>query len=567
MSEYVSGARAPSAEEIRDLGEDLGVSSDSLRALGVQRIDGARALGLRGAGFCEGRLPEYAWVFPELAANRDVVGLSLRAPDGRKGFIKGGKRGLVIPERLATTGPEIFVVEGASDAAALHSLGLPVVGRPSNNGGADQLAEFLSEYERVIILGEYDPKPNGKWPGWDGAVAVAGKLARTWRRTVYFAMPPRGSKDVRTWLQARRSEDPDAEFHALGEELLQHVHDHQLAAEPEGLRVVCMDDVEAKPIRWLWEPWLPSGKLVLKVGDAGVGKSILLSDLIARITSGSEPPDGGSCFEPVDVLMFCAEDDPGDTIKPRLLAANADCSRVHFCPVVDRKDGEGLFDLTKDLPHLERELDEKPDTRVVVIDPVLSYTGDAQTNSHTEVRRITNALTKLAMERDLLIIGVMHLNKNEEASVLTRVVGSGAWVQASRLALAVGEHPDDDECRVLMPFKSNFGHDGGGMVFKIEKRESDHAARVVWLPDRFHGEPEDLVRHGRRAAAKRNKLDEAKEWLDGRLAGEPAQASVIAAEAHGAGHSPRTIERAAGELGVRKSGGPGSTWSLPEAAS
>ncbi|TAJ19411.1 MAG: ATP-binding protein [Planctomycetota bacterium] len=94
------------------------------------------------------------------------------------------------------------MVEGASDVAAAVTLGLSAVGRPSNSGGADDLARLL-ELRKVLVLGENDQKANGAWPGRDGAGRVAGSIAGEWQQPVQWSMPPHGSKDLRAWLEAR----------------------------------------------------------------------------------------------------------------------------------------------------------------------------------------------------------------------------------------------------------------------------------------------------------------------------------------------------------------------------
>jgi hypothetical protein len=49
---------------------------------------------------------------------------------------------------------------------------------------------------------------------------------------------------------------------------------------------------ETKPVAWLWPSRLARGKLTLLAGEPGVGKSQIAVDLAARITRGSEWPDG-----------------------------------------------------------------------------------------------------------------------------------------------------------------------------------------------------------------------------------------------------------------------------------
>jgi putative DNA primase/helicase len=94
---------------------------------------------------------------------------------------------------------------------------------------------------------------------------------------------------------------------------------------------VCLADVEAHTVPWLWNGRIPLGRLTLLVGRPGCGKSFLTCDLAARISTHTHWPDPGFDRAPLgDPLLICAEDDPADTIRPRLDAARANCRRVHL---------------------------------------------------------------------------------------------------------------------------------------------------------------------------------------------------------------------------------------------
>src|SRR5205085_334883 len=122
---------------------------------------------------------------------------------------KGSKRGLIIPEGWERRKGPVLLAEGASDTAALHALGLAAVGRPSNGGGVQALAELLRGCDReVIVLGEFDPKRDGTWPGLTGAQAVAAQLAGRLGRQVRWALPPDQAKDVREWLTRQKEGRP-----------------------------------------------------------------------------------------------------------------------------------------------------------------------------------------------------------------------------------------------------------------------------------------------------------------------------------------------------------------------
>jgi hypothetical protein len=115
--------------------------------------------------------------------------------------MKGGKRGLYLPDGWEEGEGPLYVPEGASDVAALLDHGLRAVGRPSCTGGEQHLRALLAGKDiDVVILGENDRKEDGRWPGRDGAEAVARGLANALGRRVHWALPPRGHKDVRAYV-------------------------------------------------------------------------------------------------------------------------------------------------------------------------------------------------------------------------------------------------------------------------------------------------------------------------------------------------------------------------------
>lgn len=88
------------------------------------------------------------------------------------------------------------IVEGASDCAAALDLSLESVGRPSNLAGLGLLKKLV-EGRKVIIVGENDKKPDGKWPGRVGMEATFATLRNDCAATM--VLPPEEYKDFRQW--------------------------------------------------------------------------------------------------------------------------------------------------------------------------------------------------------------------------------------------------------------------------------------------------------------------------------------------------------------------------------
>jgi hypothetical protein len=176
-------AKALSAEAKARLAASLGLPDDA--------IDAVTWIGHDGDAF----------TFSEVDLDGRIIGISRRFFDGSKLMLKGSKRGLTVPHGWRESVGPIFIVEGASDVLAMTAAGLTAIGRPSNVGGAELLAELLRSVNReIIVIGENDAKSDGLWPGRDGAESVSRKLAEAWGRPVTVAYPPDEAKDVRGWL-------------------------------------------------------------------------------------------------------------------------------------------------------------------------------------------------------------------------------------------------------------------------------------------------------------------------------------------------------------------------------
>src|SRR5262249_47426208 len=106
------------------------------------------------------------------------------------------------------------------------------------------------------------------------------------------------------------------------------------AKKEETLEGVRIDTVQMTSIRWGRRGRFAFGKLGLITGLPDEGKGQLLWYIIAMVTTGGEWPCGEGVAPKGNVVVLEAEDDLHDTVKPRLLAAGADLSRVHFLNMV-----------------------------------------------------------------------------------------------------------------------------------------------------------------------------------------------------------------------------------------
>ena len=141
--------------------------------------------------------------------------------------------------------------------------------------------------------------------------------------------------------------------------------------------MLCYKDIEQTSVEWLWFPYIPFGKLTIIQGNPGEGKTYFAMMLTAACTNRKLFPNMED-IEPFNVIYQTAEDGMGDTIKPRLVEAGADLSRVM---VID--DSEEALTLSDD--RIEKAVRQNH-VRLVIIDPVQAFIGaDVDMNRANEV--------------------------------------------------------------------------------------------------------------------------------------------------------------------------------------
>ena len=182
--------------EIETLADKLGVSIESLHRIHT--------------GF-DSRLNQYT--FPERNGRGDIVGIATRRHDDSKRSIPGSSRAITVPDGWSEFDTPILLVEGASDTAAAITLGIAALGRPGARAGIDHLADLLADIPHnrpIVVVGERDQKPDGKWPGREGMIATGEQLTERLHRPVLQWMPPENVKDIRSYIAPGNIHSKDA---------------------------------------------------------------------------------------------------------------------------------------------------------------------------------------------------------------------------------------------------------------------------------------------------------------------------------------------------------------------
>lgn len=255
------------------------------------------------------------------------------------------------------------------------------------------------------------------------------------------------------------------------------------------LHLVSAADAVPEKITWLWKDRIPMGKLTLLAGHPGVGKGCATIDIIARATTGAAWFDAENKQPPMQALLISSEDGAGDTLIPRLIAAEADRSKVKIFYHTITADGDKGFTLDTDLPALRQALEENPAVKLVVIDPISNHLGELSLNREQEVRQALMPLGKLAESYGVAIILVSHLNKSKDLEAVQRVLGAQGLIGAVRVAWLFQKSEDGDS--TMIPMKANISKDEGGLEYEIVEQEinigdeSVGIARLVWKKKTF----------------------------------------------------------------------------------
>ncbi|MCL1860939.1 MAG: AAA family ATPase [Proteobacteria bacterium] len=337
-------------------------------------------------------------------------------------------------------------------------------------------------------------------------------------------------------------------------------------------------DIEPEPIRWLWPGWIAAGKVHILAGAPSAGKTTISMSLAATITTGGRWPDGTHATRG-RVVIWSGEDDPKDTLVPRLIASGADMSCVAFVTGAREGDARRAFDPAKDMGVLRDAIIKAGGAQLLIVDPVVSaVSGDG--HKANDVRRGLQPLADLAASIGCAVIGITHLSKGTQGREPTeRITGSLSFGAVPRVVMMAARQTDTEiqqggSDRVLCRSKSNIGTDGGGFGYSLRQAELDRypgivASHVRW-GDAVEGTAREILATAEALPGDdgdRGAVGGAARFLVDFLAGGARKQSEVKDAAEEAEISWRTIERAKKELKIkseRMTFAGGWVWSLPD---
>ena len=225
--------------------------------------------------------------------------------------------------------------------------------------------------------------------------------------------------------------------------------------------LVSMADIREEETIWLYQPYVPRGKITICAAYPGAGKTYLLCYMTACVSSGksffSQPLSIG---KPGKVIYLTAEDGIGDTIKKRLRICGANMTNI--ATVLDKTR------LAFDSPEIENYMrDYKPD--LMIFDPFQAYIGaEIDMNAPNRTREKLGYISELAEKYDVAVVLICHFNKNSKGDAITRVLGSTDIMGICRSYIAVGRVPGSDNTKFMSHEKSSLDRHGNTILFEID---------------------------------------------------------------------------------------------------
>ena len=336
-------------------------------------------------------------------------------------------------------------------------------------------------------------------------------------------------KDWNEVLQ-RRAEIADGKY------LSEAIYGLREPPQEETVEIIRMSEVDTQTVEWLWKPYIPFGKVTIIQGNPGEGKTTLALCLCAACTNRKPFPLMPE-HEPFNVIYQTAEDGLGDTVKPRLMEAEADLDRVL---VID----ESKQELSLSDERIEKAIRQNG-ARLIILDPIQAYVGEkTDMNKANEIRPIFRRLAEVAERTACAVILIGHLNKAAGGQSAYRGLGSIDFRAAARSVLLIGRVKREPNVRVIVHDKSSLAPEGKPVAFCL-----DPETGFSWIGEYDITADELLSGAGGNTTTKTEQAE--KLILDLLADGKELASEDIVKAAAEAGISERTVKNARRNLDTR----------------
>jgi hypothetical protein len=228
--------------------------------------------------------------------------------------------------------------------------------------------------------------------------------------------------------QGRNPEEPDIEEGVASDKVVDFRALTSRAPKEVARPFIFYGETEADPPRMLIKNTLPRDGVALLGGQSGAGKTFIVCNLAVALATGANF-FGRRVKEQVAVAILAAEG--AATLPMRLKVAGENEASSPNLPIAHKAISTDLMkagnvaNLIQELRELNEEMMVRFRIRLgaVFLDTVATSFGFKDENSNAEVTLATNALHKIALAIDALVIGVHHYGKDPS----TGLRGGSAW--------------------------------------------------------------------------------------------------------------------------------------------
>jgi hypothetical protein len=508
-------------------------------------------------------------------------------------------RNALVPEQRATVRAHIVAATPTLSAAAVEQEittrleqaeqgELPPTHLLYLNNGVTCTADKLSQALDGVRLRdplEPDYGPSQACFHWRGSDWRIVSWAHGIKKVYHRALPedPRPAPDESDWGPLLDQSEQEAQRAQNGAQALPRSRrKNGQHAQPKALKVTQLSTVRPERVEFLWKPFLPKGRPVAIEGDPGVGKSALVAKIIAHVTTGKAFPTVLDdtppflAFIPKNVCILTSEDDPADTLVPRIIVNGGDVQRVFHIQGWEQPDGaQGIVTL-QDLTLLKEAL-ERYTPALLVFDPIQSFFGRGVDMNHAnETRPVLDAVAAVCKAHDCTPLYVRHVGKARREKAIHASLGSIDITGNMRSVLFLARDPENNSRRILAHSKINNAPLGQSLAYTVRSVEEDiptpdggmvtiEAPRLGW--DGLSTlTADDLASPPLQEGEEKPAFDQAREFLEELLAPGPVLYTDVQRAMKQAGISLVTLKRAKPLVGVRsrrrpEDGTPSKDWS------
>lgn len=338
------------------------------------------------------------------------------------------------------------------------------------------------------------------------------------------------------------------------------------AATRYELRAVPLSKIEAKPVQWLIKGVLALGVTTLICSPGGVGKSSICCWIASQLTRGHLP--GQYEGHPINIAYVDYGENPAEfVLQPKAQANTADLTRFHLLnfKLADGENETDVFFNYEAHGQLVEQFCRENDIKMLIIDPFWrALSGSGKTDAQDDVAKLFGwSNTQIAEKLGIAVVGIAHVRKSGgKGSEL--IAGSGQWHDGARAVFACAKNPENQNKVIVSNVKNNLTKLCPSYEFEffphvIESDNGPIETLRVGAPVKTELDANQIINLPAPTDTPATKIKQAEaklvELFNQRASWDAAEIKNLVCET--VDTKPKTVDRAANNLGITKTKKPG----------